>query len=93
MHLLFGMNDSQAGEKSRQLMGAVKHMILVRANLVDNCVAPGLAGPGPGSGQGQTAVCSRVPVDGLCETQQLPPPATRIHPRAAISHPRCRIAA
>lgn len=41
MYLLFGMSDSKAGEKSRQLAGAVKHMILVRANLADNCVVPG----------------------------------------------------
>lgn len=40
-HLLFGMNDSKAREKSRQLTGAVKHMILVRANLADNYVVPG----------------------------------------------------
>lgn len=42
MHLLFRMNNSETGERGRQLMGAVKHMILVRANLADNCVVSGL---------------------------------------------------
>lgn len=40
-HLLLGLSDSQTGEKSRRLTGAGKHMILVRANLADNCVVPG----------------------------------------------------
>lgn len=38
MHLLVRMNDSRAGKGSRQLAGALKHMIVVRANLADNCV-------------------------------------------------------
>lgn len=42
MHLLLGLSDSQAGEKSRLLTRAGKHMILVRAYLADNCVMPGL---------------------------------------------------
>lgn len=42
IHLLFRMDDSETGERGRHLMGAVKHMILVRANLADNCVVPGL---------------------------------------------------
>lgn len=41
-HLLFGMNGSKAGEKSRRLAGAIKHMIFVRANLADDCAVPDL---------------------------------------------------
>lgn len=42
MHLLFTMNNSKAGERSRKFTGAEKHMIHVRANLAHTFIVSGL---------------------------------------------------
>lgn len=44
VQLLLRLSDSQAGQGGRLTPGAGKHTMLVRANLDDNCVVPGLPG-------------------------------------------------